>query len=62
MMSGKAMIKGVLENIEKLEQLRALENGMSIYALVVPSVKLIEDAPADINTPEELEEAQKFLF
>lgn len=53
---------GVLENIEKLEQLRALENGMRIYAQVVPSVKLIEDAPADINTPEELEEAQKFLF
>ena len=53
---------GVLENIEKLEQLRALEQGMSIYALIVPSVKLIEDAPADINTPEELAEAQKFLF
>lgn len=53
---------GVLENIEKLEQLRALENGMRIFAQVVPSVKLIEDAPADINTPEELAEAQKFLF
>ncbi len=53
---------GVLENIEKLEQLRALENGMSIFALVVPSVKLLEEAPADINTPEELAEAQKFLF
>ncbi len=53
---------GILENIEKLEQLRALENGMAIYALVVPSVKLIEDAPADINTPEELAEAQKYLF
>lgn len=53
---------GVLENIEKLEQLRALENGMSIYALVVPSVKLIEEAPADVNTPEELSEAQQFLF
>ncbi len=53
---------GVLENIEKLEQLRALENGMNIYALIVPSVKLIEEAPEDINTPEELEIAQKFLF
>lgn len=53
---------GVLENIEKLEQLRALEQGMTIYALIVPSVKLIEEAPADINTPEELAEAQKFLF
>lgn len=50
---------GVLENIEKLEQLRALENGMSIYALIVPSVKLIEEAPADINTPAELADAQK---
>lgn len=54
--------EGVLEKIEKLEQLRALENGMSIFALIVPGVKLIEDAPADINTPEELEAAQKFMF
>lgn len=54
--------EGVLEKTEKLEQLRALENGMKIYALIVPSVKLIEGAPADINTPEELEQAQKFLF
>lgn len=52
---------GILENIEKLEQLRALENGMSIYAKIVPSIKLIEDAPADINTPEELAEAQKYM-
>ena len=54
--------EGVLEKTEKLEQLRALENGMKIYALIVPSVKLIEEAPADINTPEELAAAQKFLF
>lgn len=53
---------GILEATEKLEQLRALENGMSIYALIVPSIKLIENAPTDINTPEELEEAQKFNF
>jgi 3-deoxy-manno-octulosonate cytidylyltransferase (CMP-KDO synthetase) len=53
---------GVLENIEKLEQLRALENGMSIYALIVDSIKLIDEAPADINTPEELAEAQKFMI
>lgn len=54
--------EGVLEQTEKLEQLRALENGMSIYALIVPSVKLIEDAPADINTPEELQQAQAYAF
>lgn len=52
---------GILEDTEKLEQLRALENGMSIFAMVVPSVKLIEKAPADINTPEELIEAQKYF-
>ncbi len=53
---------GILESTEKLEQLRALENGMSIYALIVPSIKLIEEAPTDINTPEELALAQKFAF
>lgn len=52
---------GVLENIEKLEQLRALENGMNIFALIVPGIKLIEAAPADINTPEELVQAQQFF-
>lgn len=53
---------GVLEGTEKLEQLRALENGMTIYAKIVDSIKLIEEAPADINTPEELAEAQRFSF
>lgn len=52
---------GVLENTEKLEQLRALENGMSIFAMVVDDVKLIADAPADVNTPEEYEQAKKFI-
>jgi 3-deoxy-manno-octulosonate cytidylyltransferase (CMP-KDO synthetase) len=52
---------GVLENIEKLEQLRALENGMSIFAKVVSGIKLIPEAPADINTPEELAEAQQYM-
>ncbi len=52
---------GILENTEKLEQLRALENGMSIYAMIVPDIKLIKEAPADINTPEELALAQKYM-
>ena len=52
---------GVLEETEKLEQLRALENGMTIYAKIVDSIKLVEAAPADINTPEELAEAQKYM-
>ena len=52
---------GVLEQIEKLEQLRALENGMTIYAQIVDNIKLVPDAPADINTPEELAEAQKYM-
>lgn len=52
---------GILEAKEKLEQLRALENGMSIFAMEVDDVKLIQDAPADINTREEYEEALKFI-
>ena len=52
---------GVLEAKEKLEQLRALENSMTIYAKIVDTIKLVENAPADINTPEELAEAQKFF-
>jgi 3-deoxy-manno-octulosonate cytidylyltransferase (CMP-KDO synthetase) len=38
-----------LENLEKLEQLRALELGMSIFAGVV------ETAPVGVDTPEDLE-------
>ena len=53
---------GVLESTEKLEQLRALENGITIFALIVPSIKLIEEAPTDINTPQELAEAQQYNF
>lgn len=53
---------GVLESTEQLEQLRALENGMNIYAKIVDSIKLVEAAPADINTPEELTAAEKFMF
>ncbi len=52
---------GVLEERESLEQLRALENGMTIRALVVDNMKLVDEAPADINTPEEYEEALKWI-
>lgn len=52
---------GVLEARESLEQLRALENGMVIRARIVDTMKLVEEAPADINTPEEYEEACKFI-
>ena len=52
---------GVLEQTEKLEQLRALENGMSIYALIVDDIKLVPEAPADINTPQELQAAQQYM-
>ncbi len=52
---------GVLEATEKLEQLRALENGMNIFAMVVDDIKLVPEAPADINTAEEYEEAKKYI-
>ena len=52
---------GILEDREALEQLRALEAGMTIRAKVVDNIKLIEEAPADINTPEEYEEAKKWI-
>jgi len=43
-----------LEKVEKLEQLRALENGTKIY------VTAINQRTLEINTPEELESAQGF--
>ena len=52
---------GVLEARESLEQLRALENGMVIRAKIVKTMKLVEEAPADINTPEEYEQACQFI-
>lgn len=52
---------GVLENREALEQLRALENGMTIRARIIDNLKLINEAPADINTPEEYQEACKWI-
>ncbi len=52
---------GVLEARESLEQLRALENGMVIRAKLVNNLKLNQEAPADIDTLEELEEARKTI-
>ncbi len=52
---------GVLEAREALEQLRALENGMTIRAMLIDKLKLVEEAPADINTEEELVEALKHI-
>lgn len=52
---------GVLEERESLEQLRALENGMVIRAKLVDELKLNKQAPADIDTQEELEEARKYI-
>ncbi|MEK9724030.1 MAG: 3-deoxy-manno-octulosonate cytidylyltransferase, partial [Rhodospirillaceae bacterium] len=39
---------GVLEQRERLEQLRALENGMTIHAACVDTVPLGVDTPADL--------------
>jgi len=44
-----------LEKCEKLEQLRALENGMNI------SVVVTSHSSIGIDTPQDLEEAEKFL-
>ncbi len=46
-----ALPPGALERTEKLEQLRALENGMTIAALVLP-----ERPPKGIDTPEDYAE------
>lgn len=53
----------VLEERESLEQLRALEAGMVIRAKIIKQkdMKLIQKAPADVNTPDELEEARKYI-
>ena len=53
--------RGVLEARESLEQLRALENGMTIRAKIINKIKLIEEAPADINTEEDLKNSLPFI-
>jgi 3-deoxy-manno-octulosonate cytidylyltransferase (CMP-KDO synthetase) len=50
-----ALPESPLERCEKLEQLRALENGISISALVA------EGKSAGIDTPEDLENARRSL-
>ena len=47
--------EGKLEKCEKLEQLRALENGMKISCIVTPYSSI------GIDTPEELSRAEEFL-
>lgn len=51
----------VLEKREALEQLRALENGMSVRAMLIDKIKLIEEAPADINTEEDLQNSLPWI-
>lgn len=50
-----------LEKIEKLEQLRALSNGMNIWAKYFDEIKIHPDAPADINVPAEAELCKKYF-
>ncbi len=43
-----------LEKVERLEQLRALENGMKI------GVAIVEEVPISVDIPEDLEKARKY--
>jgi 3-deoxy-manno-octulosonate cytidylyltransferase (CMP-KDO synthetase) len=51
-----ALPPSTLEEIEKLEQLRALENGVDIGVAVVEDV-----VPIAIDTPEDLQRAAEYL-
>ncbi len=53
--------EGILEQREKLEQLRALELGKQIFVKLINDLKIIPEAPADIDTPDELEECRKYI-
>lgn len=50
--------QGELERIEKLEQLRALENGFSIKVLITPYDSIGVDRPEDIELVEEILKSQ----
>jgi 3-deoxy-manno-octulosonate cytidylyltransferase (CMP-KDO synthetase) len=49
-----ALPPGRLEQLEKLEQLRALENGMRIRVAIVPTDSQAVDTPEDLAAVEEL--------
>ncbi len=46
----------MLERLERLEQMRALEAGMRI------KIALVQDCPAGVDTAEDLEKIRKMLF
>jgi len=48
-----------LENAEKLEQLRALENGIQIAVVTVPHESIGVDAPEDVARVEAILRARK---
>jgi 3-deoxy-manno-octulosonate cytidylyltransferase (CMP-KDO synthetase) len=50
-----ALPPGVLERRERLEQLRALENGMRI------DVAVVDTAPLGVDTPADLERARAII-
>ncbi|MGI5845753.1 MAG: 3-deoxy-manno-octulosonate cytidylyltransferase [Alphaproteobacteria bacterium] len=52
---------GELEKTESLEQLRFLENGMSVFAVILDDTRIDKCAPADVNTAEDLEEIRKYI-